>query len=1193
MKTNYYSTVLLITFILIGRSITSAQPCENKNPSTKTFSVIIDSPNDPAGIDFNDRGYNGIEDSNGGEFLIAGDSNGYITQDVFVNRLDYSGTVTGSLVCESNFGANETALWMNEIVPNPQTPSGGYIYTGYTGIAPNRDLLLKATDKTTGLVGYTQLFGNNNQTDEIGRCVIQDSFNDYVAVGVRQQGNTKTIYAVGVTQNFFPVKWVMEYYIQGDDDAFSVTEIPNVTDQNGMPVYGITGKSGQQVFLLLINSSDGLPFLGDAILYDLDNDPFTAEVGYSIAIDQFGDILIAGGAEIRPTAPQPGLMETQIFVISTGLSAQLNPFWINYYDIQNSKREWARHITIDNDFQLVLTGTHRQSTDLVAQPIGVVPPKTGQSFILNLDFTGNTNWCNAYFDLDYNGSAGYRVEPVSTGGYYMTGTIWKDRDYDGDGYASSYNDQFAVCTDPAGLLYDCECCAPLEVETRQKGTEYVRIPTEYIPHQKPDQWWDYGSEPVDAIADYCDKYCPGTNPCDSLELKLTPDSANGEGCCFIVDINNNYSNPIVGLNAQILTADWIFNTGTVNVPAGWNWATVPSNDNLTVEYGAGVFPTGPTTNVLRFCMADANPVSPTPQQILFNWYELVGNDTIAVCDTLVITDCESNPGEACAKIINDEIKCDTLQTVYELTFEVFNNHPTQTATSLILYGLTAGYDFKSTPTGSPLTGITIPISVPPLSTSGPITVYIDSNTPITLATNIYFNYGITGQGFCCFVTQPFCVELPPCYCLITSNFNIECVEDSSKYRLTFDVTNKSIITPSATGLVITVLNSHSPPITLVPTGGFFDWTSNPLPYNATRTITTCITPFPISDPAIILDYTLHHGSFPNIDPDLCCYDIPSDTIPIPDCCDELIIDGDFDDVTGSSFTSSLTQNCNCAVGSWCIDVDADNKCSTWPNVLGPQSCSDNYLIVDGAMGSIWSQSVDVIEGKCYEFSFQYHPNISGGGQPNLNIVVGLDIIGSTNGVSGNWTSYTYNYTAPITGILNLSIVQTNTTQFSDYGIDCISFGCVPCNPCPPIIVFPGGPIPPGVHQAAGGIKATGTVVQGSNVELIAGERIELGEGFGVEAGSDFAASIKPCCCTNDPLNELAWLQPFIGDPNYSISRGVYQNQCVFIVTDFCLVSDGVTAYYDCLGNQICYLTFGANTCPTSFNVQNITVLQGC
>jgi len=62
MKTNDYSTTLLTMIIFIGGFI-NAQPCENKDPSTNTFSVIIDSPTDDStGPDFNDRGFNGIED---------------------------------------------------------------------------------------------------------------------------------------------------------------------------------------------------------------------------------------------------------------------------------------------------------------------------------------------------------------------------------------------------------------------------------------------------------------------------------------------------------------------------------------------------------------------------------------------------------------------------------------------------------------------------------------------------------------------------------------------------------------------------------------------------------------------------------------------------------------------------------------------------------------------------------------------------------------------------------------------------------------------------------------------------------------------------------------------------------------------------------------------------------------------------
>jgi len=262
---------------------------------------------------------------------------------------------------------------------------------------------------------------------------------------------------------------------------------------------------------------------------------------------------------------------------------------------------------------------------------------------------------------------------------------------------------------------------------------------------------------------------------------------------------------------------------------------------------------------------------------------------------------------------------------------------------------------------------------------------------------------------------------------------MECIEDSSKYRLTFDMTNKSNIAPNATGLVITVLNSNSPPITFVPSGGFYNWTSNPLPYGNTRTILTCIDPFPITDPYLVLSYTLHHGSLPFNNPDLCCYNIPNDTIPVPDCYD----------------------------------------------------------------------------------------------------------------------------------------------------------------PCPPIIIKNENPVPSGIYQASQTVESTGRVTTNTNVHFKAGQNICLNTGFTVEAGAQFSASIEPCCCSDDPLYDLTWLQPFIGDPNYSISRGIYQNQCVFIVTDFCIVSDGVTIYYDCEGNLICESYQIGTTCPANFTVQNITVLKGC
>jgi len=157
-------------------------PC-TKNPATKRFSIIIDTPEDPNVIDGNDSGYNGIEDSQSGDLLIAGQTSAFITQDVLVNKMTCSGSVTASMLCQSYFSSNESALWMNELGSNQYLSNGGYVYTGQSSTNSTKDLLLKVSDKTGGLV-YAQNFGQGNDKDETGHCVIQDQAGSIVSVGV-------------------------------------------------------------------------------------------------------------------------------------------------------------------------------------------------------------------------------------------------------------------------------------------------------------------------------------------------------------------------------------------------------------------------------------------------------------------------------------------------------------------------------------------------------------------------------------------------------------------------------------------------------------------------------------------------------------------------------------------------------------------------------------------------------------------------------------------------------------------------------------------------------------------------------------------------------------------------------------------------------------------------------------------------
>ncbi len=1174
-----------------------------KQPTTQTFSVIIDSPDPSPSLDRDDRGFSGIEDSNGNEFCIAGESYGYNAQDVFVNKLNAAGNLTTSMICEAPAPAgaisNEGARWMNEIlIPSANVPNGGYVYTGVVGDSPNRNMFIKATDKT-GVVAYAQIFDPANTGEEIGNCVIQDSQGHFVAAGTKNGQFGSTLYAAGLGTNFFPNKWVMEYMVTGSDVGWSVTEIPGLQGSSGGPVYGITGRSDTRVVLLLVNANDGSPYLPQgAILYDLDNNPNTSEVGYSITTDYAGNVLIAGGANRLGSGPV-ALNSTEIFILKISIANLQNSPGVPvgalssllFYDVQDSDNEWARHISVTEENSYILTGKHD-----VPQAV-IFGADEGEAFLLSVQDNGAVNWINTYTDPDYEGSEGRRVEPVASGGYFMTGSIWDHLDADGDGLNETYYNQFAVRTDPLGVLSNCDCCAPIQVVVLDGYTQPQYTLETIQPEEMPDVWNIFETTEVDALQEDCDldvppsgcssvcdafaslnvstgvdasgtqlpctvgsvdpfwrlinnppiepctnpligtingsafvmshdnlggniwanqtgvgtlapvdgscdtnfgcnnlqnsagQYLPyifertfcmcdedsirmslgvegddqvflelwdisnstllttsptynftnGTTPiwnysttlpigtyalranlantnstvlgfsisgsivsfsgqqtvindticcenntvnvrkildydcdgtvsmgdqvgagwdfdlydsagglvqsgttnlngelffnnvlagtytiietpqsgwfpgtpstgqttitvspgsfnvvdfyncpddiptCDDLEINLVPNSISNTECCYQIDIANNYGNTIIGLEAEILTPGWIFNTVNINGGIGWNG--IPSSTNIEVSHNSGSFPLGATPNLLDFCLANTVSTAANPQQIEFTWYELVGNDTIAVCDTILLTDCfpvDIDP--PCAEIEVIDVECDSLKDVYKMTFTVTNNHPTSAATNIMLSGA-SGYLFGSNPGGPYTTNIILPVSIPPMGTSGPICVYIYSTSPVTSPSNICFNYGIWGQDFCCHSPDPVCVTLEPC-CLITSNISLVC--DSNKYLLTFDVTNKSSLSPAATALVVTVKNPVASGITLTPTGGFFDWSASPLPYNSTRTVTTCVEPFPISDPDLILGYVLHHGPFP-FQQDSCCISTVCDTIPIPTCdpcCDD-------------------------------------------------------------------------------------------------------------------------------------------------------------------------------------------------------------------------------------------------------------------------------------------------------------------
>ena len=363
--------------------------------------------------------------------------------------------------------------------------------------------------------------------------------------------------------------------------------------------------------------------------------------------------------------------------------------------------------------------------------------------------------------------------------------------------------------------------------------------------------------------------------CDSLEVFMTPIQVDTGECCYEVGFENNYCNPIVSLEASVITPGWQFNTGSININGSWNG--IPDPYNFKIDYNSGNYPTGIVPNLFDFCLAQDGsiPSPPTTQQIEFSWHELSGNDTIVKCDTILLTHCENPPPSDCADLRISNVECDSIPNVYKVEFYVTNNNPTYTATNLLLYSpMPSGISFRTTPGGANVTSTTIPISIPPFGTGGPYCIYIHSATPITSTTNVFFNFGLINSQFCCHPVAPVSIQLDPCECLLVDVVDFDCEED--KYTLTLDITNKSQIAATATGFFVNVINSG---VTITPP--FIDWSGSPLPLNGTRTETFCITPQPITDPFLILEYTIHHSlNFPF---DSCCTSTVIDSIPIPDC----------------------------------------------------------------------------------------------------------------------------------------------------------------------------------------------------------------------------------------------------------------------------------------------------------------------
>ncbi len=166
-----------------------------------------------------------------------------------------------------------------------------------------------------------------------------------------------------------------------------------------------------------------------------------------------------------------------------------------------------------------------------------------------------------------------------------------------------------------------------------------------------------------------------------------------------------------------------------------------------------------------------------------------------------------------------------------------------------------------------------------------------------------------------------------------------------------------------------------------------------------------------------------------------------------DCSVDVVTNGGFE-AGDVDFNSSLPANCACVSRSYCVAMNARDKCTNryWQSITASEG--DYYMVVDGMNTTIWSQDVSVKQGFDYDFSFDYFPNVSGGGLPGLTVelrdastqAVLTTLLSNVNGVSGTWTNIAAPvWNAPFTGNVTLVIRQTQTAYFGDYGIDNIQF----------------------------------------------------------------------------------------------------------------------------------------------------------
>ncbi len=170
-------------------------------------------------------------------------------------------------------------------------------------------------------------------------------------------------------------------------------------------------------------------------------------------------------------------------------------------------------------------------------------------------------------------------------------------------------------------------------------------------------------------------------------------------------------------------------------------------------------------------------------------------------------------------------------------------------------------------------------------------------------------------------------------------------------------------------------------------------------------------------------------------------------------CPSLITNGDFES-GNTGFTSGLAFSGICGGGTYSVETFATDKCTNFPWQMVPGNSGD-FMVVDGRNNtSIWGTNVSVTAGNTYQFNYWAYPDVSLGDGPILRFRVAGATIAATDLnllTFGAWNEICVSYTATTTGSVFIELYEQypGSRQYTDYGLDDISFRPTNCNadPC--------------------------------------------------------------------------------------------------------------------------------------------------